>query len=47
MNGGGKTTLFDSVMLCLYGQNSFQTKELGTEKTMIKFLGRQNPQKWN
>jgi len=25
-NGGGKTTLFDSVMLCLYGQNSFDKR---------------------
>ncbi len=25
-NGGGKTTLFDSVMLCLYGQNSFEKR---------------------
>ena len=25
-NGGGKTTLFDSVMLCLYGQNSFDNR---------------------
>ena len=25
-NGTGKTTLFDSVMLCLYGQDSFDKK---------------------
>jgi len=25
-NGGGKTTLFESVMLCLYGYNSFEEK---------------------
>ena len=28
-NGGGKTTLFDSVMLCLYGQNSFEKRISG------------------
>ena len=25
-NGGGKTTLFDSVMLCLYGEKSFDKR---------------------
>ena len=25
-NGGGKTTLFESVMLCLYGQNFSEKK---------------------
>jgi len=34
-NGGGKTTLFESVMLCLYGQN-FSEKKL-VRKNMIKF----------
>ena len=30
-NGGGKTTLFESVMLCLYGQN-FSDKKLGKKE---------------
>ena len=30
-NGGGKTTLFESVMLCLYGQN-FSEKKLGKKE---------------
>ena len=38
MNGGGKTTLFDSVMLCLYGQNSFDKRI--NRKDYEKFLGR-------
>tara|TARA_Y100001936_G_scaffold22800_1_gene20371 strand:+ start:2930 stop:4984 length:2055 start_codon:yes stop_codon:yes gene_type:complete len=36
-NGGGKTTLFDSVMLGLYGQKSFEKKITKTE--YLEFLG--------
>ena len=37
-NGGGKTTLFDSVMLCLYGQNSFEKRM--SKKEYEQFLSR-------
>ena len=37
-NGGGKTTLFDSVMLCLYGQNSFDKRI--SKKEYDDILGR-------
>ena len=37
-NGGGKTTLFDSVMLCLYGQNSFEKRM--SKKEYDEFLFR-------
>ena len=37
-NGGGKTTLFDSVMLCLYGQNSFDKRI--SKKEYEEILGR-------
>ena len=36
-NGGGKTTLFDSVMLGLYGQKSFEKKISKSE--YLEFLG--------
>ena len=37
-NGGGKTTLFDSVMLCLYGANSFEKRI--SKKEYDEILGR-------
>ena len=37
-NGGGKTTLFDSIMLCLYGQNSFDKRI--NRKDYEKYLDR-------
>ena len=37
-NGGGKTTLFESIMLCLYGQNSTEKKI--TKKEYEQILGK-------
>ena len=34
-NGGGKTTLFESVMLCLYGQN-FSEKKISKKVSISK-----------
>ena len=35
-NGGGKTTLFDSVMLCLYGEKSFDKRISKKEYKLIR-----------
>ena len=44
-NGAGKTTMFESVMLCLYGQNSFEKKTTQKQyqekilRTIHRYLG--------
>lgn len=44
-NGAGKTTMFESVMLCLYGQNSFEQKTSQKQyhdkilRTIHRYLG--------
>ena len=41
-NGGGKTTLFDSVLLCLYGMRHAKTTKKAYEKRLMQLIHRRH-----